>query len=67
MFGWGTYALNAAKIQRFRPMHIFLDTKFRFRTYVPTFSDQNCSLTQSSDQSFFLIIYVFLIHLFLFL
>ncbi len=31
----GTYALKAAKIQRFRPMQVFLDTKFRFQTMFP--------------------------------
>lgn len=57
--GGGTYAQRAVQVLDFRPMLVFLDTKSKFRTYVPTFSDQSCSLTQSSDQSFFLIIYVF--------
>ena len=35
MFGRGTYALNAAKIQRFRLVQVFLDTKFRFQTMFP--------------------------------
>nr|DAZ14745.1 MAG TPA: Golgin subfamily A member 5 [Caudoviricetes sp.] len=47
-------------------MQSFFDTKFRFRIHVPRFSDHHISLTRFPDQSFFLIIYVFLIHLFLF-
>ena len=53
--GGGTYAQRAVQVLDFRPMLVFLDTKFKFRTYVPRFSDHHISLTRFSDQSFFLI------------